>query len=112
MHNRKTLLTLTELKERRYTKNGLARLHYKEETYDTALPQNWLNETAKRSEMPYNALLSTIVWLYPAKSQAPRHWLCGMPAVLSIDTAAELDRLNITYFTPTGIFPAIEGETA
>ena len=88
---------------RHLSKLDLAHHHYIGIAFDCALPQAWLNDVAERAEdLEYSTILSTTVWLYPSKSASPRYWLCGLPAVLCEDTARELDRLDIAYYTPRG----------
>jgi hypothetical protein len=100
------LLDWSSIVSRKLTKRGLASHHYPPQKYttDDALPQAWLNQVASESDsLDYQAILHTVVWLYPGKSEAPAYWLCGIPAVLCDDTAQLLARLEISHWTPQGL---------
>lgn len=104
MHDKDFLLDWDTIIDRKLSKKRLTVHHYPPDkhTVDYALPQAWLNEVAHKGDLGYNATLFTTVWLYPDKSECPAFWLCGIPAVLCSDTARQLDRLNIPYYTPRG----------
>jgi len=105
MHDREFLLEWDDIVERKLSKKRLATHHFPPEkfTIDYALPQAWLNDVANQAEdLEYSTILFTTVWLYPDKSASPAFWLSGIPAVLCEDTARQLERLNIAYWSPRG----------
>lgn len=105
LHHREFLLGWDDIVDRGLSKKRLASHHFPPDkfTIDYALPQAWLNDVANQAEdLEYSTILFTTVWLYPDKSTAPAFWLSGIPAVLCEDTARELDRLKIPYWTPRG----------
>lgn len=62
------------------SKGELAKRLFPQLTYDTALPQSWLNDAVISTGMEYSQLLSTVVYLYP-----PSHRY-GIPAALTRET--------------------------
>jgi hypothetical protein len=105
MHDKDHLLDWESIVDRKLSKKRLAAHHFPpiKYTIDYALPQEWLNNVARNAQdLDYGTILFTTVWLYPDKSEAPAFWLCGIPAVLCEDTARELERQKIPYWTPRG----------
>lgn len=103
--DREFLLSWDDIVDRRLTKHDLARHHFPPEKFcfDYAIPQNWLTCTSYESDdLDYATILFTTIWLYPDKSESPAYWLRGIPAVLCEDTARQLERLNIAYWSPRG----------
>lgn len=52
--------------------------------YDTALPQDWLDDFVRTTGLPYNLVLSTTVWVY-----IPKHAF-GFPVSGCIEVATKL----------------------
>ena len=105
MHDKTYLLDWDSIIDRKYTKKRLVAHHYPPEkfTIDYALPQGWLNNVANNAvDLDYNSILFTCVWMYPSKAESPTYWLSGIPAVLCQNTAHELARQGIPFWTPRG----------
>lgn len=105
MHDRDFLLSWDDIVDRRLSKKRLAVHHFPPEkfTIDYALPQDWLNRVAyEADDLDYATILFTTVWLYPDKSASPAFWLTGIAAVLCEDTAQQLIRLKLPFWTPRG----------
>ena len=103
--DRDFLLDWESIVERRLTKIQLTEHHFPRDRFctDSALPQSWLNQLVNDAEdLEYSTLLFTLVWMYPSKCESPAYWICGIPAVLCEDTARQLERLNIAYWSPRG----------
>ena len=101
--HRDDLLTLDDIVARKLTKKRLVWHHYKPEKYtvDLSVPKTWIDKVANH-RIDEKTLLFTTVWLYPDKSESPKYWLTGLPAVLCEDTATELLNQKIEFYTPIG----------
>jgi len=105
LHDRDHLLDWEAICDRKLSKKRLASHHYPPQKYtvDYAVPQAWLNAVAAQATvLDCKTILFTTVWLYPTKDESPAFWISGIPAVLCRDTADELARLNIAFWTPRG----------
>ena len=83
--NRATNLpTTANLRANPTSKGELAKLVYPDTTYDTALPQDWVNAVTKQGFDPR----PVVVWGYPKGS------IFGMPLPLTVEAEAELERVG------------------
>lgn len=103
-HHHEHLLDFDSIVERRHTKDELANHHYSDYTFDTALPQHWLDKvTRHEDDFGYEMMRFGTVWLYPPISES-KAWLCGIPAALSEESHKQLTKLKIAHWTPRGYF--------
>jgi len=75
--------TVAEIEEMHVDKMELAKLMGLKETdgtFDYSLPQQWLNEQTKESELSYDLILSTTFWVYD-KDQNFGHPVSGCTEV-------------------------------
>lgn len=93
---------IMELKSIKYyqntsiSKHELARLLYPGKTFDSTLPQEWLNHIAKTTGeslgLTYHEILFSLVWIYDSDSPC-----FGRPAPLTIEA---YNLLNVYYNCP------------
>ena len=74
------------------SKGELADRLFPETTYDTALPQDWLDDAVGQTGLDYGFLLSTVVWLYPPDQFG------GIAAPLCRNTAYALRDIGFTFW--------------
>jgi len=74
------------------SKGELAERLFPQLTYDTALPQPWINEAVEVTGMKYSQLLSTVVYLYPPEYQY------GIPAALTRETYQALNSIGYSQW--------------
>ena len=97
------MLDLDLIQFRKLSLEQLAYAAFPNGNFDTAKPQAWLNKVAtEATDMTYHELNATLVWYYPTKQESLVYWLTGLPGVLCEETAVELNRQGIPYWTERG----------
>lgn len=97
------MLSLDLICHRKLSLGQLAYAAFPNGNFDTAKPQSWLDTVASASEtLSYHEINATVVWYYPTKEESQLFWLLGIPGVLCEETARELDRQGIPYWTERG----------
>lgn len=71
-------------------------------TYDTALPQQWLDKVVKESGVSYDDILSNIVWSYDDAH------IFGSPCPLTVKGCAVLQKIDSKYFDPKRIYNVLQ----
>ena len=80
------LPTAAEVRANQTCKQDLAKLVYPDTTYDTALPQDWVNAKVRQGFDPR----PVVVWGYPKGS------IFGLPLPLTVEAEAELKRMRVS----------------
>ncbi len=82
------LKTVKELQVNPISKGDLAKEVYPDQTFDCALPQQWVNQTVDDLGVKHHDVTSQFVWLY--KSGDP----FGHPAPLTAEAKTLLNRIK------------------